>query len=310
MRRRHRFSIVFPATMLLLAASVVGGLAHPRAQKEGKQNTVIFAVSREVSRSEPGVGIITPIVLIAGGHYISPPKDDQFVDNYYRSGQKYRLLFGGAAAGSVTIKQAVTLDPSDVGAREAEGMSAFVEVNSPVYLGGNFMALATNARVLGRKQSSRRAPTVRERTALLDLARKAYQQRHLPNAQLNNAMSVPAIDLIDPISLTATDLNRDGKAELIGSFEITIPTLYGRHTLFLVAEHHSNRYRARVTWYHRCIADDDCVERLLVDHLDLNGDGIDEVIVRAEYFEAWDYIIYKKQRGYWRSIYKGGGGSH
>lgn len=290
MRRRRRSIIVF-SMLLLLAASCVLATAHTRAPKERSESTVIF----EVSRPDPRVHIITPIVIIAAGRYISPSENEseisKFVANYYRPDRRYRLLFGGGEAGTVTIEQPLTLQP---------GISEYAKVNSPVSLESNIRALATNAGALGRKQRSRRPPTANERTAVSELARKAYQQRGLLTSLLNR---------METISLTASDLDRNGKVELIGSFEITTTDPDAKYTLFLIAEQHGNRYRAGVTWYHRGIDPEgfDWKQQLLVDHLDLDGDGIDEVIVIGEYYESWDYTIYKKQGGNWRSIYKGGG---
>jgi hypothetical protein len=46
----------------------------------------------------------------------------------------------------------------------------------------------------------------------------------------------------------------------------------------------------------------------LIDQLDLDSDGMAEVIIRNEYYESTDYTIYKKVKGQWREIYSGGGG--
>jgi hypothetical protein len=44
-----------------------------------------------------------------------------------------------------------------------------------------------------------------------------------------------------------------------------------------------------------------------VDTLDLNGDGIGEVFVIQAGFDAYGYLIYKKQAGRWRKVYSGMG---
>ena len=45
-----------------------------------------------------------------------------------------------------------------------------------------------------------------------------------------------------------------------------------------------------------------------VDELDLDGDGIGEVITQVSGSESWEYAIYKRRAGRWQAIYKGGGG--
>ena len=49
-------------------------------------------------------------------------------------------------------------------------------------------------------------------------------------------------------------------------------------------------------------------ERRFVDQVDIDGDGVAEVIAGGSYYESNDYIIYKRQAGSWRPVYQGGGG--
>jgi hypothetical protein len=42
--------------------------------------------------------------------------------------------------------------------------------------------------------------------------------------------------------------------------------------------------------------------------VDFDGDGVGEVIAMGSYYESNDYVIYKRQQGRWRPVYKGGGG--
>jgi hypothetical protein len=111
---------------------------------------------------------------------------------------------------------------------------------------------------------------------------------------------------METLNLTASDLDRDGKAELVGSFR-AVGTDYTNYALFIIFEPAGGKFKAALTWYHKG-AEATAADRRLVDQLDLDGDGVSEVIAEGHYYESNDYFIYKKQRGQWRSVYQGGGG--
>jgi hypothetical protein len=60
-------------------------------------------------------------------------------------------------------------------------------------------------------------------------------------------------------------------------------------------------------WFHQGTGDA-YEDRQFVDQLDFDGDGVGEVIAAGGYYESNDYVIYKRQQGRWRPVYKGGGG--
>jgi hypothetical protein len=47
---------------------------------------------------------------------------------------------------------------------------------------------------------------------------------------------------------------------------------------------------------------------IAVDQLDLDNDGMDEVVVRSEFYEAWNYAVWRFDSNYWGQIFEGGGG--
>ena len=118
------------------------------------------------------------------------------------------------------------------------------------------------------------------------------------------AAAVPVGDA--PSSIAAGDLDRDGKFELVGSFR-SVGADYTNYALFMIFEPAGDQLKAALTWYHKG-AEADAADRRFVDQLDLDGDGVSEVIAEGHYYESNDYFIYKKQRGQWRSVYQGGGG--
>ena len=66
---------------------------------------ILFAVSQRDSTAA-----LDPIVIVMNGKYNNPPGGDasvpqltRFANEYYRAGAKYRLLVGGAEAGTVEV---------------------------------------------------------------------------------------------------------------------------------------------------------------------------------------------------------------
>lgn len=288
---------ITPTILALTLASSIFPLTHGFTQtKAGRSappgaSAVVFAVKKYDAASAPQM---EPIVIINGGKYTPPPLDDEaaakkFTGSYFRTGRQYRVLFGGGEAGSLTVEKNV--EPGCV------GLVAEVTAQTTARLGGEVQALATNSEKIGRKESSRRAPTEEERAAALELARAAYSR---------NAVGAALVKKMKTVNLTATDLERDGKFELIGSFQIEGAN-YVMHNLFIIFEPAGEKYKAALTWYHKG-AEGDYADRKLVDAVDLDGDSAAEVIAEGHYYESNDYIIYKRQAGRWREVYMGGGG--
>lgn len=255
--------------------------------------TVVFSVTKYAE--EPTVHI-EPIVIMRGGKYVPPPVDGEpavtkkFTDTYFKPGNRYHMVFGGGDAGSLTVVKEI--EPGCI------GLTAEVRPETTARIGGQVEALAVSSDNLGRGESSRRAPIEDERAEALTLARVIYAQRRV---------SAALVKKMNTVNLTATDIERDGKFELIGNFEIRGAN-YVAYNLFVIFEPTAaGKYKAGLTWYKRG-SEADFENRSLVDVIDLDGDGTAEVIVGGSYYESNDYVIYKRQAGTWRSIYQGGGG--
>lgn len=301
--RVHSISILTIA--LLLTSLLVGGTVQTRAHQESKPNaTVLFVVS---SMQLPNADIV-PFVIIDQGQFKPPVAGDsdadeisKFSDLYYSKGRKYRVLFGGGGAGTLSVEKS-----NKDG--ECSRTSADVTLQSQAKLNRNVMALATNSDSLGGAKGTRRSPTAVERAALMPLVRAAYKQKGLPASLLPGLVTV---------NLTALDLDNDGKAELIGSFVVKKQKGgAARYALFLIAEPEGNSYRTTVLQYERFTQKDvmsgatiDVIEggiylERLIDGLDLDGDGGSEVITLRQGLEGDGYLIHKKQDGKWKQIYE------
>lgn len=284
----------------MLCALIAAAVAAPpaRAQRAAAaaaaEPTVVFAVSRYEARTS-----IDPVVLVRGGRYTAPPLGgdtkaeaaayDGFIKSFYRPGRKYRVLFGGGEAGTVEVLKYE--EPGCV------GLEATATAQTEVRLGVQVNALATNSAKLGKAAGVRRAPTEAERAAALELARRGLRRHKVSEARVGR---------MEVNNLTALDLNADGRAELVGSF--LVKGEFGvEDALFLVAEPGVDDYAVTLDWFHHG-READAQYRRLVDALDLDGDGTTEIVAQGAYYEGHDYIIYKRARGAWREVYRGGGG--
>ena len=300
----------FKPLTLALVVSMLAVAALSRAGAQTKKpparpaaaaaKTVIFAISKY----ETNVSM-EPVVIYSRGVYTKPPIDGDeatvktFVDDYFKPGRQYRVLSGGGEAGTLTVKQ--YQEPGCV------GINAEVNVNTSARLGGNVQALATNSQTLGKRAVSRRAPTDIERVFALMQAQAAYT---------NNRVGAALVKNMEVVNLTATDLDNDGNFELVGNFRVTrkLKDAEDSYNLFMITtpvadytQQSAQSGKPALVWFHHG-SEAEYAERKFVDQVDIDGDGVSEVIAGGSYYESNDYIIYKRQAGSWRPVYQGAGG--
>ena len=305
--RRPFFIALLLITLALVLSSPVNlaFTVEPRAQ-DGRKGTVVFAVFGDAT--QPRAATMEPILVIDGGSYKAPVAGDsdaaeitRFSNAYYRKGDTYRLLAGGGAAGTVAVKKSGKDN-------ECFRTGADVELQTAVRLNKNVMALATDSKTLGQAvKSSRRAPTAAERAAAIELARTAFTKEGVPASVLST---------LETINLTAMDLDRDGRFEMVGSFVVSKRQKpQWRRWLFLVAEPEGKSYRAALTTSEQLtedaimsganinIVNDGIYVQRLVDQLDLDGDGKAEIVTTSTGLEGVGYTIYKRRANSWQAVY-------
>jgi hypothetical protein len=270
----------------LLLTSIVVNLAASNSFAQSRPPTLILSVS-----SESGEASLDAIGFLDGKTLRAPYTDDEkdhqkFGNEYFAAGKVYRLIFGGGEAGTVTVNK------WGVG---CETLHAQGTLKTAVRVGGKVMALATNSETLGKRPPSRRAPTEAERAAVITLMKSIYSQHRTP-ANLISSIKVS--------NLTATDLNGDGKYEVIGSFALTAKNKFERD-LFLVTTPQGAAMRADFVKFQ---AYQPPPEGFLssvdyIDQLDIDGDGVAEVFATAGGFDGYELLVFKKVNGRWRQIY-------
>ena len=289
----------------------------------GTKSAVLFAVSGSGPNSPV---VLAPILFVRGGKFFETPHPSldgetaasaQFARSYFAANKSYRLIFGGRQVGTVRV---VRLNPPSPGVTfNAAGQIQ----QGKVHLGGPVKALATDATRLVLKGSGRRAPSKLERAQAIKLAREAFRNRGISEAEIQ-AMQV--------VNLTACDLNADGSFELIGSFSVASrvhsaavrqndaaaqqPASGGgdwtaQQNLFCILEPAGGGgYRFGRSEYHASKSEDgvDVEEQTLLDAVDLDNDGVYEVVTQSNFYESWAYDLYQKVGGTWKAVYHSYGG--
>lgn len=288
-RRRPRFTVLAVLCALL---SITNGaplrVSGEKMNSTQKSRTLVCVVSGE-GEAEMS---LDAVVFVEGDKLVKPYDEDKdtewipFANEYFKTERKYRLTFGGGDAGTLIIKK------WDTG---CNNLHAKAEVTTSVKLTGRVRGLATNSESLGHKSAARRAPTSAERATVMQLVKGVYRGKRTPQSLLPR---------ITTTNLTATDLDGDGKYELIGSFFIATTNKF-RRDLFLIAEPQGAGYKAALVDYQAYQLPPEEFDSAIdfVDQLDLDGDGVAEVFAIQGGFDAYGYSIYRKQKGRWRNVY-------
>jgi hypothetical protein len=288
------------ALSLLLAIAPLNESSAQRRKRQPPKKTFAGTALFVVSGDEADAGAqreyrMDALALFNKGSFVNPVGDvgtapmKPFADKYFQTGKHYRLLFGGGEAGSVTVKSS------------SEGCNVIhstINVEGGSKVGGRIYALATDSETLGKGASSRRALTASEREAVLKLVKSIYLQHKTTNAQLRS---------LKVGNLTATDLDGDGKYEVIGDFGIdpnSDSTTAPRRDLFLIATPSGTGYKAELANFQAYKMIDGFGRGIsFADQLDIDGDGTAEVVAIGEGYDGYGYTIYKKRAGTWREVY-------
>jgi hypothetical protein len=285
-RELFSFGVLLTLLLVILSASREGPWAAT-AGAQPRKGVVVFAVS-----AESGEGSMDAVVMVDGKQLRAPYSDEQkdrqksFANEYFAPGKVYRLIFGGGEAGNVTVKK---------WSEGCNNIHAEVTPATTARLGGKVMALATNSESLGKRASARRAPSENERAAVMTLMKSIYLQHRTP------AALIPSIKVTN---LTATDLDGDGKYEMIGSFTLASRNKFERD-LFLVAHQQGPAMRADFAKFQAYQPPPETFLSSIdfIDQLDLDGDGTGEVFANQGGFDGYALLIFKRVNGRWRQVF-------
>ncbi len=248
---------------------------------------------------------LDPVARVGADGAVAEPFDrdsdvssNRFVARWLTPGRSYPVLRGGAAAGAATVRER----PGDPGISH----QSRVTLSRPTDPDGDTFGLAVSrADAAGTKSKSlgRRRILPPEAQAVVTAAVPVFRKY---------GVSAEAARTAKLLSGSALDLDGTGGQEIVARlqatekkgprcdlFVIATPTGAAAYTIALGVPHKNNG----------TVEDLFYVEQSFVDALDLDQDGIAEVVTRSVYYESHDYTIYRKRRGgSWRSIYRGAGG--
>ena len=279
-------------TITIVLLSIPTAAQKARRVRAETPKPIIFAVLNDGSTLEP-------VALVNKGRLEAPVNgsDDQklivaFDRTYYKPGSTYRLIFGGANAGTVKVK---SYDPK---AECSRNTAEATTTSSTAKLKGLVMGLATNVTGKTASSSSRRKPTSAERNEIEALVRAEFLKQKLTAKELHYK------------NLTAIDVDNDGKAEMVGSFWTEIDNST-RGLLFFIAQKGSNgKYGISYKEYRKIdqadvmsgeikSVDEGVYHELLLDAFDFNGDGSAEIFTYSQSFEGAGFASYRRSAGKW-----------
>ncbi|MGB7201603.1 MAG: hypothetical protein WBD16_04970 [Pyrinomonadaceae bacterium] len=286
----------------LLAVSVIVSLLSVTVFAQKKPvvktpNPIIFAVLNDGKTLEP-IAYVNKGKLEASVN----GSDEKsiiaaFNKSYYKAGTSYRLIFGAANAGTVTVKS------SDSKSECSANMAEAITKATKTPLKGLVMGLATNA-VVKNTVSVRRRPTPAERTEIEALVKNEFVAQKLTPKTLKYH------------NLTALDLENDGKVEFVGTFWVDIDNLTRGLLFFIAAQGKNGKYAIGFKDY-RSIdqasvmsgdiknVDEGVYHELLLDAFDYNGDGVSEVFTYIQSFEGAGFNVYAKNGAAWANVFEG-----
>lgn len=267
-----------------------------------KPKPIIFAVINDGKWVEP-------IALIEKGELTkaSDGGDDSaeilaFTKAYYKPKTAYKLVFGGADAGTVTIKKS---DPTQECSRNLADVTT---VSTSAKLGGMVMGLATSAPINKTIKALRRKPTTVERTEIEALVRAEFTKQKVKTSALKALRSH---------NLTALDVDGDGNAELVGSYWVA-PSAASRALLFFIADKGKNgKYSFGFSEYKSMTQeemmsgaeitalDNGIYSELLLDVFEYNGDNVSEIFTYVQGLEGSGFNAYKREKGKWVRAFEG-----
>lgn len=217
-----------------------------------------------------------------------------FSNTYYKKGTSYTLVFGGTNSGTATVKS------SNVATECAKNTAEVTTKGAS--LKGLVMGLATNLPVKS-PASTRRKPTASEKTAADALAKAEFAKEKLTPQALHYQ------------NLTAINVGGTSGDTLVGSYWVDIDTKT-RGLLFYIANKGANgKYAVSYKEYRRVdqadvmsgnisAVDEGIYHELLLDYLDINGDGVAEIFTYQQGFEGAGFVAFERKGGRWQKAYE------
>lgn len=288
-------------SFLLAAALCAAFTAQAQRTKPKKPaatpNPIIFAVLSDGTTLEP-IAVVDKGKLLQTVNGGGEAKEiTAFTQTYYKPGTRYKLIFGSAVSGSVEVKKA---DPR---AECFKNMAVAQTRVDKTPLKGLVMGLATNAPLKSTTPAYRRRPTPAEREEVEKLVLTEFAKQKVTPKTLRYH------------NLTALDLDRDGNAELVGSYWAEAGSTKRALLFFIADKDAGEKYSLGHHEFHLVdqeevmsgdikSVDDGVSHELLLDAFDYDGDGTSEVFTYTQTFEGAWFNVYQLENGKWVNIFE------
>lgn len=283
---------------ILLTVLTISAQRKPKPAPKAKP--IVFAVMNDGGTLEP-IGVIDKGELTATVGGDSDAKDlTNFAATFYKPKTAYKLIFGGAANGTVTVKS------SNPKAECGKNLADVSTVSTKAKIKGLVMGLATNDAVT-KTAGVRRMPTATERAEIETLIRAELSKQ---------GVSANALKNLHYHNLTAIDVDNDGNLEMVGSYW-TETSAKERNQLFFIADKGKNgKYSFGFSNYEKVTPDqvmsgemkdldNGIYSELLLDAFEYNGDKTDEIFTVTQGFEGNSFSVYSRQNGKWTKVFDG-----
>jgi hypothetical protein len=275
---------------LLALSSMVAPVFAQRGRKP-----VIFAILDDGKTFEP-IAFIEKGKLTSAIDGGSEQKEiELFFKAYYKPQSQYRLIFGGANAGTATVKS--SNKDSECSKHTAEGTVSSTRTK----LSGFVMALATDAVTKKAASGLRRKPTPSERTEIESMVRAEFAK---------NQVSAAARKILHSQNLTALDVDNNKDVEFVGSYWVETGKTE-RALLFFIAEKGANgKYEFGFSNFGTVKqeevmsgdiknVDEGFYHEVLLEVFDYDNDGVSEIFTYTPSFEGAGFNAYKREKGKW-----------
>lgn len=271
------FALAVIATLAFANAS-----AQSASSTESRPAVPIFEISADDSGK---VLTIDPIAVLAGKKLTSAPDScaesqdlQRFENKYLYVGARYSLIFGGRLAGTVKVTG-------------LNGPEWQVNVDSSIKLKNLTMALAVAGLTPPNAASKRKNPTAAEMETARKMAAEVFREHQVPAASVTK-LSISqtwVLDLHDrPQLFVAAEIaRRDGDGIDYSLSFLGDPV--GRVSFIFWFQHPPTETEGQAVY--------------LIDQLDINGDGIDELFLRRVYYENYRYEIYRQEGKAWDQVF-------
>jgi hypothetical protein len=280
-------------------------LMRQEVKKLPDEQTLIFAVDN---------GMLSPFAAV-GQNGLMPaesqynenlPNAEQRVPPYFRSARALNFYQRGAAAGKLRVKQIekIACESDAAGALDIEGS----------VLNDRVVGLASNQALPQPDPNHAMAPNAKQNLAIDMLLRKGLKANGVKKQKITELLQ--AIQIADQDNSVQRFVISSGKTNrewLLTSFAIELregnrdatAMYYG----FLVAEKtQDNTYRTMHFDSERTGTGENYGALRFLDYLDLDQDGINEIVFVGYGFEAWWYEAWSFKNKQWKRAAFGGGG--